>query len=169
MRGRSGRLTAPPSAMIDDSRIGASIPHPSADAGGATAASALAPSAISFARQVEAASSFGAAGAGGGGSGAFAGAPNSGGRGGGNGGSSATALTGAHETPSANAASASASRQPGSNAPCRSTPATRRRFRTYFPPSSPSHDPPMLFGATHCACASVDSVSAPALNQKPDA
>jgi hypothetical protein len=91
--------------MIDDSRIGASIPHPSADAGGAAAASALAPSAISFARQVEAASPFGAGG--GDSAGGLSGAPSSVGRGGGNGGSSGTALTGAHETPSANAASAS--------------------------------------------------------------
>src|SRR5580693_6414732 len=85
MRGRSGRLTASPPAMIDDSRIGASIPHPSADAGGA--------------------SPFGAGG--GDSAGGLSGAPSSVGRGGGNGGSSATALTGAHETPSANAASAS--------------------------------------------------------------
>src|SRR5580704_1404398 len=105
MRGRSGKLTASPPAMIDDSRIGASIPHPSADAGGAAAASALAPSAISFARQVEAASPFGAGG--GDSAGGLSGAPSSVGRGGGNGGSSGTALTGAHETPSANAASAS--------------------------------------------------------------
>jgi hypothetical protein len=96
--------------MIDDSRIGASIPHPSADAGGAVAASELAPSAISFPRHVEAASPFGAGG--GGSAGGLSGAPSSVGRGGGNGGSSATALTGAHETPSANAASASARRQP---------------------------------------------------------
>src|SRR5580704_12942051 len=88
--------------MIDDSRIGASIPHPSADTGGAVAASA--PSATSFARQVEAASPFGARGDGSGG--AFPGVLSSAGRGGGSGGSSATALTDAAETPSARAASA---------------------------------------------------------------
>src|ERR1700722_14892357 len=104
MSGRSARLTAPPSAMIDDSRTGASIPHPSLDAGGAVTASALAPSATSFARQVEAASPFGARE--GGSAGAFSDAPSSGGRGGGSGDSSATALTDAAETPRGTDASA---------------------------------------------------------------
>src|SRR4029077_5073983 len=93
-----------PSAMMDDSRTGASIPHPSPDTGGAVTASTFAPSATSFARQVEAASPFGARGGGSGG--AFPGAPSSGGRGGGSGSSLATALTDAAETPSARAASA---------------------------------------------------------------
>jgi hypothetical protein len=67
-------------------------------------ASALAPSATSFARQVEAASPFGAGGDGS--AGGFPGVLSSAGRGGGSGGSSATALTDAAETPSARAASA---------------------------------------------------------------
>src|SRR4029077_5764431 len=88
--------------MIDDSRTGASIPHPSADAGGAVAASALAPSAVSFARQAGATPPIGVGGDGS--AGALSGAPSSGGRGGGSGGSSATALTDAAETQSASAA-----------------------------------------------------------------
>src|SRR4029077_4482616 len=90
--------------MIDDSRTGASIPHPSADAGGAVAASALAPSAVSFARQAGATPPIGVGGDGS--AGAFSDAPSSGGRGGGSGGSPGTALTDAAETPSARAASA---------------------------------------------------------------
>src|ERR1700722_3003628 len=90
--------------MIDDSRTGASIPHPSLDAGGAVTASALAPSAISFPRHVEAVSVFAAEG--GGSADAFPGALSSGGRGGGSGGSSATGLTDAAEKPNARAASA---------------------------------------------------------------
>jgi hypothetical protein len=80
--------------MIDDSRTGLSIPHPSTDVAGGGAASAAAPLAVSFARQVEAAGSFGAGSAGGGdASGGFSGAARSGGRGGGNGSSSAIAST----------------------------------------------------------------------------
>src|ERR1700735_5067475 len=92
MSGRSGRLTVSPSVVIDESRIGSAIPHPSAEMGGAVAASALAPSVISFARQVKVASAFGGWGGRAGGSVDFAGAPSSGGRGGGSGGWSALAV-----------------------------------------------------------------------------
>jgi hypothetical protein len=102
--GRSGRPTASPPALIDNSRTGASMPHPSVDAGGAVAASALTPSAISVPRHVGAASAFGV----GGGAGAISGAPSSGGRGGGNGGSSAIAFADAVNK----RASASRSRRP---------------------------------------------------------
>jgi hypothetical protein len=88
--------------MMDDNRTGASIPHPSPDAGGAVAASALAPSAVSFARQAGDAPPIGAGGDGS--AGAFSGAPSSGGRGGGSGRSSAAALIDAADTPSARAA-----------------------------------------------------------------
>ena len=70
--------------MMDESRTGASTPHPPADEGAAVG-SAVAPPAISFARQDEAGSAIGP---GAGGSVGFAGAANPGGRGGGIGGSS---------------------------------------------------------------------------------